>query len=317
MTDNPLVSIIVPAFNAAETLAETVESILGQTYAPIELIVVDDGSTDGTATVARGFEPRLRYVHQQNSGGCAIPRNTGLLHSRGEFIAFMDADDLMTPDRIGRQVDFLKRHPGVGVVFSDYRNFSIDGDHPASHFSTCRQLTAKLDGREELVLDDVRELLADENFGIASSFLMRRSLLESVPGFEPTLRACEDFHFFYQLARQGPIGVINRVGMLRRLHGANMSGNPVRMVSAGIQAYGMLLADETDAAVRAALSRYLARCWRDWARLEANARRTGTALRYYANAARSSPDGYNLGEVARGVARTLAIAARLHQPDTR
>jgi glycosyltransferase involved in cell wall biosynthesis len=318
MNARPLVSVIVPAFNAAAMIAETLESILAQTYDAIELIVVDDGSTDDTASVARSYIPRLQYVRQpNNSGGAAVPRNTGLERSNGEFLAFMDADDLMTPDRLERQVDFLQRHPQVGVVFSDYQNVSDNGGYPTSHFSTCPKLSGLLGGREEAVLNEVGELLAEENFGITSAFLMRRSLLDSVPRFEPTLHACEDFHFYYRLARHTPVGLINRIGMLRRIHGSNMSGDPVRMFSAGTQAYSMLLEDERDAAARAALARYIARCWSDWARLEANNRRTGTALRYYARAISRDSSPRHVRDMARGMVRALAIAAGLHQPDTR
>lgn len=317
MKAHPLVSVIVPAFNAAATLAETLESILAQTYDAIELIVVDDGSTDDTAAVARSYIPRLQYVHQPNSGGAAVPRNTGLESSNGEFLAFMDADDLMTPDRLERQVDFLQRHPQAGIVFSDYQNISDNGGYPTSHFSTCPKLVDLLGGREEVVLSEVGELLAEENFGITSAFLMRRRLLDLVPGFEPTLHACEDFHFYYRLARHTPVGLINRIGMLRRLHDSNMSGDPVRMFSAGTQAYSMLLEDERDAAARAALTRYIARCWSDWARLEADNRRIGTALRYYARAISRDSSPRHLRDMTRGMVRALAIAAGLHQPGTR
>ena len=316
MNDHPLVSVIIPAFNAAATLAETVDSILAQTYDPIEIIVVDDGSTDDTSTVAESYQARLNYLRQANSGGCAVPRNTGLARCQGEYIAFMDADDLMTPDRVQRQVQFFRDHPRVGVVFSDYQNFSERGMYQTSHFPTCPKLSDLLGTSHEIVLHDVGELLAEENFGIASSFLMRRDLLKLVPGFAPTLRACEDFHFFYRLARHTPVGIINRVGMLRRMHGSNMSGNPVRMFSAGIQAYGMLVEDERNSSARAALRRYIARCWSDWARLEANCRHPGTALRYYARSAAQYASVRNLGETSRGAIRALAVAARLHQPDT-
>src|ERR1700674_1319895 len=94
-----LVSVVIPAFNAGQWLAETVNSVVEQTYRPIEVIVVDDGSTDGTGLVAQSFGNLVKYVRQLN-GGVGAARNTGLRSSIGEYVAFVDADDLWLPDKL-------------------------------------------------------------------------------------------------------------------------------------------------------------------------------------------------------------------------
>jgi glycosyltransferase involved in cell wall biosynthesis len=114
--DNPLVSVVVPAFNAANTIAETLRSISQQTYSALEIVVVDDGSTDETADIARRHgDPRLRVVAKAN-GGVASARNAGIRNSHGAFVAFIDADDLWPEDRLERQLAAFAADPETEAV---------------------------------------------------------------------------------------------------------------------------------------------------------------------------------------------------------
>jgi len=311
----PLVSIVVPAYNAAATLAETIESVLSQRYAPIELIVVDDGSTDDSSTIARRFEPHLRYIRQENSGGCATPRNIGLELSQGAFVGFLDADDLLTEDHVANLADLLVRRSDVGLVFSNYRNFPTSDLGPRDHFSTCPELSLLLGNRDELVLEHAMALLARENFGIASSFLVRRELAREIEAFDQTLLASEDFHFFYRIARHTPIGVVRKVSMLRRLHAHNMSADPEKMLREGFRARHMLFETETDVAARANLLEYLACFKRDWGRLKANHRKLPSALRHYAESLSYDRSMRALSEAGYGAIRAVAVALGIHRPD--
>lgn len=118
MTKSPVASLIVPAFNVAATIAETLESLLAQTFTDFELIVVDDGSSDDTADVVARFpDPRLRIVYQANLG-LAGARNTGIHHARGAYIAFCDADDLWLPEKLELHIAHLEANPDVGISFS-------------------------------------------------------------------------------------------------------------------------------------------------------------------------------------------------------
>src|SRR5262249_3984793 len=118
----PLISCIVPVFNGECYLRETLESILAQTYQPLELIVVDDGSTDGTAAVAAGYGARIRYLWQAHAGALAA-RNRGLSAAQGEFIAFLDADDLWHHNKLARQIARLRERPAIDLCFTAFQNF--------------------------------------------------------------------------------------------------------------------------------------------------------------------------------------------------
>ena len=140
----PRVSVIIPAFNAERYIRETLDSILAQTYPEVEVTVVDDGSTDGTAACVRTYGDSVRYVHQKNSGGCGSPRNAGMRAATGEFFAFLDSDDVLAPHRLQTEVEFLTRNPDVGMVFSNYRDFQGDRVHDGSHFEECPLLSRRL-----------------------------------------------------------------------------------------------------------------------------------------------------------------------------
>ena len=111
----PLVSVIMAAYNAAEHVGEALESVLAQEWRPLEVVVVDDGSTDATPEIVRGY-PEVAYVHQENQGPSAA-RNAAVEHSSGEFVANFDSDDLLPPTRVGDQAGYLLAHPEVGAVF--------------------------------------------------------------------------------------------------------------------------------------------------------------------------------------------------------
>jgi glycosyltransferase involved in cell wall biosynthesis len=116
------ISCIVPVFNGERYLQEALESIFKQTYGPLEVIVVDDGSTDGTAALAAGYGGRIRYLWQANAGEAAA-RNRGLSAAQGEFVAFLDADDLWHPEKLARQMARLRERPEIDLCFTSYQNF--------------------------------------------------------------------------------------------------------------------------------------------------------------------------------------------------
>lgn len=125
----PGVSVILPTYNRAHTLATAIESVLAQTYENLELIVVDDGSTDGTPDLIGTIDdPRLIYLHYQPNRGAAHARNVGLGAARGEFVAFQDSDDLWHPDKLARQVEALRSSgPDIGVVYTDMLHLGQSG----------------------------------------------------------------------------------------------------------------------------------------------------------------------------------------------
>jgi glycosyltransferase involved in cell wall biosynthesis len=117
-----LVSVVIPAHNSRRYIVETLDSILAQRHRPLEILVVDDGSTDSTAQMVRGYAPEVRLIEQQQRGHPAA-RNTGIRAAQGEFLAFLDHDDLWSPDKLERQIASFERNPTLDLVFGHIRNF--------------------------------------------------------------------------------------------------------------------------------------------------------------------------------------------------
>lgn len=136
MTNRPLVSVVVPTFNRAHLIREAVDSVLAQTYDHVELIVIDDGSTDDTLAVLGGYaDPRLRLIHQENRGKSGA-RNRGLDEARGDYIAFLDSDDLWGPTFLNTLLQVAEAEPDVDLVFCDFQRFDAEGSEysPQSEF---------------------------------------------------------------------------------------------------------------------------------------------------------------------------------------
>ena len=320
MSSYPLASVIIPVHNGEYFIDDALRSLVGQTYPNLEIIVVDDGSTDRTSDRAAAYAPRVRCVrHATRSGSASAPRNTGVRESRGEYLAFLDADDILLPDRVEKRVEFLLAHPEVGVVFGDYRNFSVKGQDDQSHFQSCDRLQKMLGGRRSMVLssEDATAILAQENFGISGTFMIRREVLGEEAGFEPTLRACEDFHFYYRVARHRAVGIINEVGMMRRLHNFNMTGDPSLMLEESIRSRALLCASERNSRNRGHLNRYIAESHASLARVYANRGDYLRAIHQETRALFRHLSGARLRAFCRGIARTIAIAVGAHRSKTR
>jgi glycosyltransferase involved in cell wall biosynthesis len=125
------ISVIIPVYNGATYLGEAIESVLAQTLAPAEIIVVDDGSTDGSAAVADRYAPSVRVIRQPNAG-CGAARNTGVRHARGAYLAFLDADDLWTPDKLQQQAAARVADPGLDMIFGRVEIIDARTDNASS-----------------------------------------------------------------------------------------------------------------------------------------------------------------------------------------
>jgi GT2 family glycosyltransferase len=200
---NPLVSVILPVHNGEGFLAEAIESVLAQDYRPIEIIVIDDGSTDATARIAVGFEDRVRYYHQPNAGPAAA-RNFGVREANGEFIAFIDADDLWPGDKLATHMRCFQAYPALEIVQGLIRRIRLRG-----------AARAQGDG------PDVDFLFFYSNLG---SMVMRRSVFERIGYFEAGLAYHEDTDFWLRAREQAvPILALRRLTLIYRIHGANLT----------------------------------------------------------------------------------------------
>lgn len=212
-TRPPLVSVIVPAYNAARYVEDAVDSVLRQSYPHVEVIVVDDGSTDETPDVLARLmlrDPRVSVVHQENRG---LPgaRNTGLARAAGEFLVFLDADDLLVSDKVERQLVYLLARPDVDLVYSDYVMASEDL-RPLSHERTGKRRS-------------LREVYTYVNVFPVMAALLRTTLARRVGGFDPSLRAFEDWDFWLRCERAGTFAYLPGAVCVYRQHDAQMHRN--------------------------------------------------------------------------------------------
>ncbi len=200
---SPLVSVIMPAYNAESYLAEAIESVGSQAYDPLEVIVVDDGSTDGTAGVAKNSGKGVHYFLQMNRGAAAA-RNAGLRLARGEFIAFLDADDLWPEGTLRSELDILTEEEEIEVVLG---------------------LVQYVRNSQDLSGDRTLENFAKPTlFFSLGSALFRRQVFERVGHFDETLAQSEDLDWFMRLREhEVRMQVLNRVTLLYRIHAQNMS----------------------------------------------------------------------------------------------
>lgn len=263
MTPTPRVSVIIPAFNAEAFIGDTLDTVLGQTYGNLEVIVSDDGSTDGTRDRVRTFGSRVKWLSAPNSGSPAKPRNAGVRTASGSLVAFIDADDLMAPDRLAAQVQFFARHPHAGVVFSDYEEFGAHQVEEHGHFQTCPRLRALLEARpagtDGLVLTSATatDLLLTENFG-SSSPMVRRRVIDQAGGFDESAAPSEDFEFNFRVASVCAVGILPRIQWYKRQHPLNLSADVERVLRRKIDVRRRLLEAETVGRRRRKLKRMIA-----------------------------------------------------------
>ena len=199
----PLASIIIPAYNAERFLDATIQSALIQEYQPIEIIVVDDGSSDQTGSIAKKYDD-VCYIYQENQGQAAA-MNTGIKVSRGEFISFLDSDDLLLPEKLSKHIDFLSRHQEIDMIMSLAKNFKDPS------FDSDRTLNIKIDESEKQLF---------------STATIRKSVFEKVGVFDISHKNAKEIDWLFRAKENGIIIEKNKsIVLLRRLHDANMSYN--------------------------------------------------------------------------------------------
>lgn len=211
----PEVSVVIPAFNAARTLPETLASLIAQTFTDFEAVVVDDGSSDDTAASARACgDPRVRVMSVTN-GGVAAARNRGIDAAAAELIAFLDADDLWEPEKLAIQVEALRSRPDAGICVTGATR--IDGDSRPIGPALFRDP------------HDVTEALLLESMivGCVSSGMIRRPLLERLGGFDPRFSQCADWDLWLRASLAAPFAVLSQPLVRYRSYAGNMSSNLV------------------------------------------------------------------------------------------
>lgn len=208
-TAQPLVSVMMPAFNVEALLPAALDSLIAQSYRNWEAVVVDDGSTDGTAGVLRKYaahEPRIRPIFSPH-GGRGLARNTSLEHCRGDFIALLDSDDLALPDRLEKQVQFLSQYPEFGAVSGQCVSFAGE---PVIDLSKLMPWPTDP--------DEISDSLKAGRMRILNgAAMLRRQVFDQFGGYRVELRRAQDYEFFRRLALGGVrLGATRDIAILYR-----------------------------------------------------------------------------------------------------
>lgn len=235
----PLVSVVIPAFRAAHTIVETLESVFAQDWQDLEIVVVNDGSPDNLLEVLAPFGARIR-LHSQENRGLAHARNVGIELARGELVALLDNDDLCTPDRLSTQVRLMQARPELSLCASEFSAFDANGPvSPAlasAYYSrigdTPGGLDALLPERFEVPgvpattahVGDAYEHEVFGNFVHPPTIMFRRALFARIGGFDPTFRYTCDWEWTIRATRLGPIGIVDRPLLRYRLSPGQLSG---------------------------------------------------------------------------------------------
>ncbi len=211
VNNKPLVSVIIPCYNHAHYLQQAIESVLEQSYPHHEIVVVDDGSSDNTGEVARQF-PQVKYVKQSN-GGLSAARNTGIRHSTGDFLVFLDADDWLMPNALETGLKWFSLHPECAFVSGSFR--FVDSDRVPLGEPVINHATG----------DHYARLLKSNFIGMHATVMYKREILESLNGFDVALKACEDYDLYFRITREHPVFCHTDIVADYRQHGNNMSSN--------------------------------------------------------------------------------------------
>lgn len=206
--DSPTISVVIPTYNRADYLPEALESVFSQTFTDYEVIVVDDGSTDGTREILAKWikAGRLRYEYQENAGVSAA-RNRGIRLAKGRYAALLDADDIFLPPKLEKQVALFERVPGLGFVHSNFSKFDEAGKDLGVRDTT------RYAGRiYPWMLQEWSLLLG------TSSLMFRREVVLEIGGFDERMSWAEDIDLYRRVGRLYPVGVVPEVLNRMRVH---------------------------------------------------------------------------------------------------
>jgi len=215
----PKVSVVIPTYNCAKYLPEAIDSVLNQTYQDFEIIVVDDGSTDNTVTVLQRYiqNNSVVYIYQKNQG-VSTSRNKGINKSTGEYICFLDADDVLFPESIRKRVNFLDKHKNAGAVFADYvwqidENIAPEPRLKSENFLKKTSNIIGLHNKNEIVFNKgiYKKLLGMNNPIHTNAIMLRKCIVEDIGFFKSDMVIGEDVDYWLRVAKKYEIGFIDEI----------------------------------------------------------------------------------------------------------
>ena len=276
MAHTPLVSVVIPTFNSANTLPRAIMSVMGQRAISWELIVIDDGSTDNTLSAIQQYRLRLgdrMKYHRQKQSGSSVARNAGIDRAKGEYIAFLDADDEFGPNKLLRQLELFCRRPELGLVFSDFSCIDVNGE---LHRSAFNELVEE-EGPVRMEEIAPRQFVCDRRLvdRMVVSYvispitaMVRRSVLGSEIRFPPGQQYSEEWLFFLDVAAKCRVGYVGEpLSLQHQTPGSLSLTSPVRNTQHQAQAMQRILErfPEASSDARRKLQGKLAHCFRQMA----------------------------------------------------
>lgn len=201
----PLISVVIPVYNGANYLREAIDSALAQSYPRVEVVVVDDGSQDGTGAIIASYGARISAVRQAN-GGVASALNTGIRRAQGELVAWLSHDDIFLPDKLARQAQFMAEHPGVGLCYTDFEIIDAAGE---------RRATVRTPWYPARALANA--FLRDMHIN-GSTVLLRKTCFEQAGGFDERLAHTQDLEMWLRMAEHAEFGHVAEVLIQSRSH---------------------------------------------------------------------------------------------------
>ena len=210
MKNTPLVSVIIPTYNKAQFLKKALESILNQTYREVEVILINDGSTDNTAEIVKSFnDPRIIYVWQGNKGP-AVARNTGIKKAKGKYVAFLDSDDLWLKEKLEKQVEFMEKNPEVGLLGTACYEINDKGEVIGKKIFPIKNKILQKD-------------LIKYNPFIQSSIITKREVFDKVGLYDENFKESEDYEFWLRIAGNYKIGNLAELLVMKRYYRDGLS----------------------------------------------------------------------------------------------
>ncbi|AGB39591.1 glycosyltransferase family 2 protein [Natronococcus occultus] len=240
-----LVSVIIPTYNREETVSRAIDSVLAQTHEELEVVVVDDGSTDDTESVLESYDDdRVRPISHETNRGANVARNTGIEHARGKYVAFLDSDDEWKPEKLEAQLDVLEKRSEEWVAA--YCDFTFELPSPVDRL---RGLAAdvlsraddqpQMEGGEELI----GEILADNvHTGAGSTLIVRTDVARTVDGFDETLDRFQDPEFVLRILEEGKLAYVDEPLVVREETGTP----PADTIRRADEQYLSLYAEDVD-----------------------------------------------------------------------
>lgn len=279
------ISVVIPAYNSAAYLKEALDSVVSQTYPVFEVIVIDDGSTDSAKDIVKKYGSTIRYIYQDNQGPAAA-RNRGIKESKGDFTAFLDSDDLWTPEKLKKQMALFEIK-NYGMVYCDISHV-VDGK--TIYRSYLKERKYRFTGSGNLF-----HKLLQENFIFTPTVIIKREVINKSGCFDEKYKICEDYKMWLKVAKNYEIGFVDEPLVIRRRHQENITQDRLLYIQSGVGLFKELAGDVSDAGTKRIVKNELGRRLFElgyyyWERSEmSNARENFIAATHNKNAMKAMP----------------------------